>query len=111
MPNRRMSAASNLVPLVSPDAQPTGVLRTIAGRAPAGSSPALAGRKAGVAVAVVDTGIKLGHPDLNVQGGHSCLGGTYDDTHGHGTHIAGTIGARNQGSGLVGVAPERRCMP
>lgn len=27
------------------------------------------------------------------------------DTHGHGTHCAGTIGAKDTGSGIVGVAP------
>jgi subtilisin len=63
-------------------------------------------------VAVIDTGIDLDHPDLNVVGGKSCLaptkgGGTpsFDDGHGHGTHVAGTIGAKDDGDGVVGVAP------
>jgi subtilisin family serine protease len=64
-------------------------------------------------VAVIDTGIDLDHPDLNVVGGKSCLGTTkggggtpsFDDGHGHGTHVAGTIGARDDGEGVVGVAP------
>jgi subtilisin family serine protease len=46
-------------------------------------------------------------------GGKSCLGTTkggggtpsFDDQHGHGTHVAGTIGARDDGEGVVGVAP------
>jgi subtilisin family serine protease len=63
-------------------------------------------------VAVIDTGIDLDHPDLNVVGGKSCLPGTkgggapsFDDQHGHGTHVAGTIGAKDDGEGVVGVAP------
>src|SRR4029453_2735503 len=63
-------------------------------------------------VAVIDTGIDLDHPDLNVVGGKSCLGTTkgggtpsFDDGPGHGTHVAGTIGARDDGEGVVGVAP------
>jgi subtilisin len=65
-------------------------------------------------VAVIDTGIDLTHPDLNVQFGVNCLrldkktgqckaGG--NDDHGHGSHVAGTIGAYNNSAGVVGVAP------
>jgi subtilisin len=58
-------------------------------------------------VAIVDTGIAL-HPDLNVAGGYNCS--TSDrarwiDEHGHGTHVAGTVGARDNTFGVVGVAP------
>jgi subtilisin family serine protease len=58
-------------------------------------------------VAVIDTGIRLSHPDLNVVGGTDCIdpGTPPSDVFGHGTHIAGTIGALNNGSGVVGVAP------
>lgn len=62
-----------------------------------------------VDVAVLDTGIDLQHPDLNVAGGYDCTGsGSYDDVHGHGTHVAGIIGARDNGTGVVGVAPGAR---
>ncbi|MBN1640499.1 MAG: S8 family serine peptidase, partial [Anaerolineae bacterium] len=74
-------------------------------------------------VAVIDTGIDLEHPELNVVSSTSCLntsgGGppwsrTYycgaggDDDHYHGTHVAGTIAALDNGSGVVGVAPGAR---
>jgi subtilisin len=59
-----------------------------------------------VPVAVIDTGIDLDHPDLNVVGGTNCsTGRSYDDGNGHGTHVAGTIGARDDGNGVVGMAP------
>lgn len=58
---------------------------------------------------VIDTGIDLDHPDLNVNVGLSrsfTREKTADDGNGHGTHVAGTIGAKaNNGIGVVGVAP------
>src|SRR5262245_47469716 len=58
-----------------------------------------------IAVAVIDTGSGP-HSDLNIVGGTNCsTGRSYSDGNGHGTHVAGTIGARNNGSGVVGVAP------
>ena len=57
------------------------------------------------AVAVIDTGSGP-HADLNIAGGVNCqTGKSYNDGNGHGTHVAGTIGAFNNGSGVVGVAP------
>ncbi len=57
-------------------------------------------------VAVIDTGIDVDHPELNVVGGKNCsTGSTFDDGNGHGTHVAGTIGARDNAVGVVGVAP------
>lgn len=58
------------------------------------------------AVAVIDTGIDTNHPDLNVVGGVNCSSGkSFEDGNGHGSHVAGTIGARDDGTGAVGVAP------
>jgi subtilisin len=58
------------------------------------------------AVAVIDTGIDLDHPALNAHPGVDCTNtGSSDDDEGHGTHVAGTIGARDTGNGVVGVAP------
>lgn len=63
----------------------------------------------GVDVAVIDTGIDLDHPDLNVVGGVNCnKGRSFDDGNGHGTHVAGTIGALDNNTGVVGVAPGAR---
>ena len=58
---------------------------------------------------IIDTGIDLNHPDLNVNAG---LSRNFenprrgpDDDNGHGSHVAGTVGARNNNFGVVGVAP------
>jgi uncharacterized repeat protein (TIGR01451 family) len=57
-------------------------------------------------VAVIDSGIDLTHTDLNAVNGKNCIGGgTAKDDNGHGTHVAGTIGAKNNGAGVIGVAP------
>jgi subtilisin len=70
-----------------------------------------------VDVAVIDTGVDFEHWDLNVVGGVDCSGGGPfggscksggDDDHYHGTHVAGTIGAIDNGAGVVGVAPGAR---
>jgi subtilisin family serine protease len=61
-------------------------------------------------VAVIDTGINKTHPDLNVVGGRNFAtffspSNNYEDGHGHGTHVAGTIAALDNSNGAVGVAP------
>ncbi len=77
-------------------------------------SSALAGNGSGavnVDVAVIDTGIMTGHSDLNVVGGINCSKGRaskYSDGNGHGTHVAGTIAAKDNNQGVVGVAPGAR---
>ncbi|MBW5446266.1 S8 family serine peptidase [Cohnella sp. CFH 77786] len=68
----------------------------------------------GVTVAVLDTGCDISHPDLRdrIRGGINFTdddGGNaerYMDYNGHGTHVAGTIAASRNDSGVVGVAPE-----
>lgn len=64
------------------------------------------GSVTGVRVYIIDTGIQLNHPDLNVAGSVDFTGkGTADDGNGHGTHVAGTVGAIDNSSHVVGVAP------
>lgn len=69
----------------------------------------------GVVVAVVDTGVDLGHPDLRgrfVSGIDLVDGGSPQDQQGHGTFMAGIIAA-NVGNnlGVASVAPLARIMP
>lgn len=67
------------------------------------------GGNANVDVAVIDTGIQVDHPDLNVVGGVNCSTGVgWSDVEGHGTQVAGVIAARDNRFGVVGVAPGAR---
>ena len=93
--DRPMSAAAQVLP--------TGV-----DRVDADLSSAAAGDGAGavaVNVAVLDTGSGP-HPDLNVVGGVDCSAADkIGDGNGHGTHVAGTLAARDNQRGVSGVAP------
>ena len=99
---------------ISAQTIPTGIQRIFADDNPAISIDGSDDYRVDVDVAVIDTGIDFQHPELNVQGGVNCTtsgifvascvtGG--DDDHYHGTHVAGTIGAIDNGEGVVGVAP------
>ena len=80
-------------------------------RVDADLNPVVAGDNTGavdVDVAVIDSGV-ADHDDLNLAGGIDCTGtGSYLDDHGHGTHVAGTIAAKDNSSDVVGVAPGAR---
>jgi subtilisin len=97
-------SAASLPPGVLPAETPWGVVRVNAPNAWAKT------QGQGVRVAVLDTGIDGNHPDLKGQvvgcynafdKNASCM----DDNH-HGTHVAGTIAAKWDGQGVVGVAPK-----
>ena len=61
-----------------------------------------------VDVAIIDTGIGP-NSDLNIAGGTNCVGGSsFADDNGHGTHVAGTVAAKDDGNLVVGVAPGAR---
>ena len=63
------------------------------------------GTVGGVNVYVIDTGIAT-HPDLNLVKHLNFVGDRKNtDCNGHGTHVAGTIGARDDTAGVVGMAP------
>jgi subtilisin family serine protease len=77
----------------------------------------------GVVVAVVDSGVDGGHPDLRdrLAGAIDCVGADGDparcrpggdtDDDGHGTHVAGIAVARaDNGRGVAGVAPGARLL-
>jgi major intracellular serine protease len=70
----------------------------------------------GIVVCILDTGIDKGHPDLrdNIIGGRNFTneGGTdnWEDGNGHGTHVAGTIAAVENGNGVVGMAPKAKLL-
>ena len=67
---------------------------------------------------VIDSGIDLDHPDLNVDAsrGYNAFtsgrdGKSLDDGNGHGTHVAGTIAAVDNNQGVIGVAAGATVVP
>lgn len=69
------------------------------------------GAGAGVKVGVVDSGVDLAHADLQLAGGENTVVGEKpgdfgDNGSGHGTHVAGIVGARGTApQGMRGIAP------
>lgn len=97
---------------------PTGISRTFASANPGIDIDQTDDVRVDVDVAVIDSGIDLDHPDLDVVGSTNCVTGDPestrcsdnqgDDDHGHGSHVAGTIGAIDNEIGVVGMAPGAR---
>ena len=67
-------------------------------------------RSVDVDIAILDTGISLNHPDLNVYRNISLVEGSTlgNDELGHGSHVAGIAAAKDNSIGIVGVAPDAR---
>ena len=96
--------AHGMEALAAGETLPAGIRRVGA------ATPALAHQQASVGVAVLDTGVDLTNPDLDAVSGTNCIkpGTPAQDDNGHGTNVAGIIAARNNGRGVVGVAPGTR---
>lgn len=66
-------------------------------------------RGSGVKVAVIDTAADIRHPDITISGGYNFVRNTKLTTRvprdPHGTHVCGIIGAKDNGRGIIGVAP------
>jgi subtilisin family serine protease len=102
-PDRIITLAKPTKPSPDPPAQttPWGITRVRGGASGAGK-----------VAWVIDSGIDLKHPDLHVDEGRSrqfisnLPRVTPNDENGHGTHVAGTIAAKNNDIGVIGVAAD-----
>jgi subtilisin family serine protease len=113
IPSERVAAlrADSRVAYVVPDGVASAVAQTLPwgiNKIDADTSSTLAGNGSGavtnVNAYVIDSGIAV-HPDLNLVGHVNFANGKNTDCNGHGTHVAGTIAARDNASDVVGVAP------
>lgn len=101
-----------------PNTEPKGAKEDRAQTTPCGISNAGGagdGSTKGTWIWIIDTGIDLTHPDLNVLTtapyATSKVGGTPADCYGHGTHVAGIAAAKNNTIGVVGVSAGAKVVP
>ncbi len=99
---------------VTAQTTPTGVRRIFADQNPDLDIDRADDRRVDVDIAVIDTGSDATHPDLNVvhrvdcANRTACVDNSGVDDNGHGTHVAGTAAAIDNGIGVVGAAPGAR---
>jgi subtilisin family serine protease len=105
-PNEDVVATSSCDPLTM-QCLPTGVDRVDRDRRSTRSGN---GRgSVNINVGIIDSGIAVSHPDLNVVGGINCSSDkSFADGNGRGTHSAGIVGAKDNRLTIVGVVPGAR---
>ncbi len=94
-------SAAGMIALAAGEKLPVGIMRA------SGATSTQVHAPSGVGVAVLDTGVDLQNSDLNAVNGTNCIkpGTSAQDDNGHGTNVAGIIAAKDQGAGVVGMAP------
>ena len=119
VPNDKVLQAVMKIPevdYVQPDIKVTAFVQSLPtgiDRADGDLSSTKSGDGSGVVdvdIGLMDTGIDLNHPDLNVYIQVSFISGTSsgNDDNGHGTAVAGVAAAKDNSQGVVGVAPGAR---
>jgi len=100
-PDREVHALGQIIP--------TGINRIDADLSPTAKIDGT-DERVNVDIAIIDTGICLNHPDLYVYKNVTFVKGTKtgNDDNGHGSHVAGIAAAKDNGIGVVGVAPGAR---
>ena len=119
VPNDKVLQAVMKIPevdYVQPDVKVTAFVQSLPtgiDRADGDLSSTKSGDGSGVVdvdIGIMDTGIDLNHPDLNVYRQVSFISGTSsgNDDNGHGTAVAGVAAAKDNSQGVVGIAPGAR---
>ncbi|MGE0088942.1 MAG: S8 family peptidase [Bacteroidales bacterium] len=101
----RMYIMKKPVPVPPTESTPWGIARVGGGATYTGTHVAW----------IIDTGVDLDHPDLNVNAsrGYDFINNDAlaDDDNGHGSHCAGTVAAIDNSIGVVGVAAGATIVP